>query len=110
MRKSHRIPLLADHHSHPSAYAAMNGCLDLRDVHDKRQALELIRHREEEIVFVLGWNNSLYGFDRDELEALPPTFICDAALCGFLVNDAARERLIDCLLYTSDAADEVVPV
>ena len=95
MRKSHRIPLLADHHSHPSAYAAMNGCLDLRDVHDKRQALELIRHREEEIVFVLGWNNSLYGFDRDELEALPPTFICDAALCGFLVNDAARERLID---------------
>jgi predicted amidohydrolase YtcJ len=93
MRKSHRIPLLADHHSHPSVYAAMYGCLDLRNVHDKRRALELIRHRDEEIVFVLGWNNSLYGFHRDDLEALPPTFVCDAALHGFLVNDAARERL-----------------
>lgn len=95
MRKSHRMPLLADHHSHPSAYAAMNGCLDLRDVPLKTRALELIGQRGEEIVFVLGWNNSLYGFHRDDLEALPPTFICDAALHGFLVNDAARDRLSD---------------
>jgi predicted amidohydrolase YtcJ len=90
---THRIPLLTDHHSHPSAYAAMNACLDLRGVFDKGQALELIRQRDEELVFVLGWDNSLYTFDRDDLESLPPLFICNAALHSFMINDAAGQML-----------------
>ena len=46
----------------------MNGCLDIREVTDKQRAVELIREREESLVFVLGWNNSFYRFDAAELE------------------------------------------
>jgi predicted amidohydrolase YtcJ len=88
-----RIPLLNDHHSHPSAYAAMNACLDLRGVTDKERALELIRHRHDDLVFVLGWSNSLYSFDSDDLDSLPPVFISNESLHGFVMNDDAGRRL-----------------
>ncbi len=56
-----RIPLLKDHHTHPSLYTSLNDSLDLRNVSGKAQALELIRARDDEINVVFGWNNSLYS-------------------------------------------------
>ena len=62
MTARHRIPLLTDHHSHPSAYAAMNACLDLRGVFDKGQALELIRQLHPDVL-VKGsdWTGQVVG-------------------------------------------------
>jgi hypothetical protein len=71
----------------------MNACLDLRDVNDKGQALDLIRHRHEDLVIVLGWSNSLYTFDSEDLNSLPPAFICNDSLHSYLMNDDAARRL-----------------
>jgi predicted amidohydrolase YtcJ len=91
--KTIRIPLLCDHHSHPSAYAAMNASLDLRDVVDKEEALDRIRQRREDLIIVLGWSNSLYTFEADDLNSLPPVLICNDSLHSFLMNDGAARHL-----------------
>ena len=40
----------------------MNACLDLRGITNKEEALEAIRHRHEDLVFVLAWTNNIYTF------------------------------------------------
>jgi predicted amidohydrolase YtcJ len=85
-----RIPLLKDHHTHPSFYAALKSCLDLRNISDRDEALLLIRERDDAVVFVSGWNNSLYSFSQTELERLPPVFISNVSLHTFLMNNAAE--------------------
>jgi predicted amidohydrolase YtcJ len=71
----------------------MRTCVDLASVEDKAVALDLIAARNAELVFVLGWNDSLFDFDTDDLEALPPVFIVNTSLHGFRVNEGGRERL-----------------
>ena len=86
-----RIPLLKDHHTHPSLYASLASALDLRSVEDKTRALALIRAKEDPVVVVFGWNNSLYTFEKAELENLKPVIICNVSLHSFLMNTPARE-------------------
>lgn len=88
-----RIPLLKDHHTHPSLYASLSNSLDLRNVSGKAEALALIRENDEEINVVFGWNNSLYSFEKEELESLAPVFICNVSLHSFLMNTPAKEML-----------------
>lgn len=90
-----RIPLLKDHHSHPSVYAAMNTCVDLRGVADRDEAERRIRQSGDEIVFVLGWNDSLFDFDAPFLDRLPPVFVCNTSLHAYRANRAARRRLAE---------------
>ena len=89
-----RIPLLKDHHTHPSLYTALGSCLDLRTVDDKTRALALIRARKDPVVVVFGWNNSRYTFE-EELESFGPVFICNVSLHCFVMNTAAKERFED---------------
>lgn len=93
MPRNERIPLLADHHTHPSVYGAMRSCLDLRLISGKEEALELIRQRDDDIVFVLGWIDTLYSFDEHDLSGLPSVFICNTSLHTFRMNAPAREHL-----------------
>jgi len=93
MTEIHRIPLLKDHHTHPSVYAAIKAGVSLRGISNKSEAIDLIRQRQESIVFVLGWDNSLFSFTRRELDSLPPVFICNTSLHAFLVNTACRDLL-----------------
>jgi predicted amidohydrolase YtcJ len=74
MKQKARIPLLKDHHSHPYLYAALASCPDIRFVKEKERALEMIaRHSvSDEVNVVIGWNDSLYGFSRADLDPLPP--------------------------------------
>ncbi|MCP4105119.1 MAG: amidohydrolase family protein [Desulfobacteraceae bacterium] len=88
-----QIPLLKDHHTHPSVYAALNNCLDLKYVSNKEDALSLIRQRDEEINVVFGWNNSLYSFEKEELDNLPALLICNLSFHSFLMNESAKEKL-----------------
>jgi len=95
MMPERRIPLLKDHHTHPSLYAALSKSLDLRTVRKKRQALELIRASKTPVTVVFGWNNSLYTFEKEELERLQPVLICNVSLHSFLMNTAAQERFAE---------------
>ena len=88
-----QIPLLRDHHTHPSLYATLSNCLDLRSISNKEDALSLIRERDEEINIVLGWNNSLYSFAKEELDNLAALFICNISFHSFLMNESAKEKL-----------------
>ncbi len=92
MPQIERIPLLADHHSHPSVYGALRTCPDLRGVIDKREALRLLAESPDEVVFGLGWSDTAYLLEAQDLEDLPPVFVCNTSLHSFRLNEAARER------------------
>ncbi len=89
-----KIPLIKDHHNHPSFYAGHYDCVDLRYITRKETAITLIREKNaDEVNLILGWNNSLYNFSKEELDSLPPVFICNVSLHMFLVNEAAINKL-----------------
>lgn len=88
-----KIPLLKDHHTHPSFYATLSTCLDLHSVKNKQEALSLINKNQGELVVIRGWNSSYYKFQDEELDNLPPVLICDISLHNFLLNKPARKIL-----------------
>jgi len=88
-----QIPLLKDHHSHPFFYAALGNCIDLRFISQKIDALNLIRQTDDDLIVAIGWNNSLYWFEKRELDALPPTVIINASVHGYLINHSGIEML-----------------
>ena len=93
MSTSYQIPLLKDHHTHPSISAAFSGAIKLRHVAEKEQALSLIRSSREDMTVAIGWNTSYYQFSDEDLESFPPVVICNTSLHGFLINAAARKIL-----------------
>ena len=95
MLQRRSIPLLKDHHTHPSVYAAMGDCLDLREAPTLEQAMEQIRTRGEGFQFVLGWTSSRYAFAPSDLEKLPPVFILSLSLHDFLMNTSGKKLLHD---------------
>jgi len=87
------IPLLHDHHNHPSQYAAFFDSADLSEVKEKEKAISIIEDNteEEKVNVVLGWNNSYYSFDRMDLKKLPPVIICNLSFHGFIHNKKAED-------------------
>ena len=88
-----QIPLLKDNHTHPSIWAALNDCVDLRTIKNKEEALSIIKKKDEDISIILGWNSGNYSFDKNDLNKLPPVIICNASFHNFLINDTAKEML-----------------
>jgi predicted amidohydrolase YtcJ len=95
MKKKERIPLLKDHHTHPWIYSSLSGCLDIRFIEDKAHALELIgsQNGKDELIVVIGWNDSRYHFSPEELNAFPPLVIMNTSLHCFVMNRAAEAKL-----------------
>ncbi|MBU0763621.1 MAG: amidohydrolase family protein [Bacteroidetes bacterium] len=89
--KTFILPLLYDHHNHPCIYSALSGAIELGEICSKEKALELIRHGKSRINLVVGWNDSMYSFTKNDLESLPSVFISNLSLHCFLINSAARE-------------------
>jgi len=60
MSRKETIPLLHDHHNHPSQYATFFYSADLSDVKGKDKAISVIEEntKRENVNIVLGWNNS----------------------------------------------------
>jgi len=90
--KHHKLPLLHDHHTHTSIYAALHNCIDLRFVKEKSKALAQIGESNNEPIIVLGWNNSLYDFSQAEIDKFPPLIICNTSLHSFLINSPGRKK------------------
>ncbi len=95
MSRKEIIPLLHDHHNHPSQYASFFDSVDLSGIEDKKKALSWIKANcsECELNVVLGWNNSYYDFNKKDLKDLPPVIICNVSFHGFLSNQKAEERV-----------------
>jgi predicted amidohydrolase YtcJ len=88
------IPLLKDHHNHPSFYALFNDCLNLQEIKDKQTALQMVQSLDKDrISVVLGWNTGFYSFSEDELKRFPPVIIVNISLHSFVINAAAEEAL-----------------
>lgn len=88
-----KLPLLKDHHTHPTIGAAFAGGINIRNIQQKSEVIELIQASREELTVVFGWNSSAYRFSNEELEAMPPVVICNLSLHGFLLNSSAKQRL-----------------
>ncbi|MEF8873605.1 MAG: amidohydrolase family protein [Candidatus Thermoplasmatota archaeon] len=95
MVKKETIPLLYDHHTHTTGYAALLDSVDLTEVEEKDEAISLIKENcsEEETSVVLGWNNSYYSFSKEEVEGFPPVVICNLSFHGFIFNEKAEEKI-----------------
>ncbi|MFP4001308.1 MAG: amidohydrolase family protein [Thermoplasmata archaeon] len=95
MKEERTIPLLHDHHNHPSQYAAFFNSADLSGVEDKGEAIKVIEENtnREDVNVVLGWNNSYYSFTQKELDELPPVIICNLSFHGFVYNKKAEEMV-----------------
>jgi len=96
MKKKVSIPVLRDHHNHPSIYAVFHDCLNLQEIKDKNEALKLLQSLDSETVsVVLGWNTGFYRFNDEELNRFPPVIIVNISLHSFIMNPAAAAMLRD---------------
>ncbi|MEF8834883.1 MAG: amidohydrolase family protein [Candidatus Thermoplasmatota archaeon] len=96
MERKITLPLLHDHHNHPSQYGAFFDSADISGIKDKEKAVSIIKNNtvEGKPNVVLGWNNSYFTFSEEDLQELPPVIICNLSFHGFLSNDKA-EKLIE---------------
>ncbi|TCS40185.1 amidohydrolase family protein [Reinekea marinisedimentorum] len=88
-----KLPLLKDHHTHPTIGAAFTGGINIRNIEQKSEVIRLIQASTEQLTVVFGWNSSAFRFTEAELETLPPVVICNLSLHGFLLNSAAKQQL-----------------
>ncbi|MFO7791662.1 MAG: amidohydrolase family protein [Candidatus Saliniplasma sp.] len=93
MVKKETIPLLHDHHNHPSQYAAFFDSANISGVRNKEEAISIIRDKtqKDRANVVLGWNNSYFSFSKSDLDKLPPVIICNLSFHGFVSNGKAEK-------------------
>lgn len=89
--KSARIPLLNDHHTHVSAYSALQNAISIHDAVNKTQAAALVARPGGELRIATGWNNSRYVFTETDLKTLPPVIICNSSFHSFLISSSAMK-------------------
>ena len=90
---TYTIPLLNDYHTHTSFYMAMRKFINIRDIRDFDKAYEAISKLDDDINVVLGW--SFGNQNRDKIEKLSPTILCDGSLHLIIMNQKAKDLLID---------------
>ena len=93
MKKTYSIPLLNDYHTHTSFYMAMRKFINIRDIRDFDKAYEVISKLNDKINVVLGW--SFGNQNRDKIEELSATILCDGSLHLIIMNQKAKDLLID---------------
>ncbi len=87
------LPLLHDHHSHGSLYAALGGCPDLSGLaFDEARSL-LASLPEDRLTLVTGYRSGVHRLEKSELDALPPALVADFSLHGFLCTGRALPLL-----------------
>jgi hypothetical protein len=96
MKKINSIPLLNEHHTHVSFYMAMRKCLDVRKITSCEEAFSLIKELGEDVNIVLGWTFGDSADIRSRIEKeLPAVLICDGGLHNYIMNQKAKDKLID---------------
>ena len=91
-----QVPLLADHHSHPLLYAALQKAVDLSEVFDLEEACDLISQaaaKDDQLTVAHGWKDQRFNFSVDRLAQLPPLAIFNVSLHQLLMNSKGRNLL-----------------
>lgn len=82
------VPLLHDHHSHISLYAALASCHDIAAL-DARSALAFLRALPgDRLSVVRGWRTNELRLGRSELASFPPIILINFSLHGYEISDA----------------------
>lgn len=82
------VPLLHDHHSHISLYAALASCHDIA-AYDASSALAFLRSIPgDRLNVVRGWRTNELRLSRSELASLPPILLINFSLHGYEISDA----------------------
>jgi predicted amidohydrolase YtcJ len=109
MTETFRLPLLADHHTHPLLYAAFSKTVSLMAVRSKTAANNLIvdalNKADSEMIVAHGWRNNHFDWSPQELELLPPVAIFNLSLHSLKMNSAGMRVMKN--LYGEDV-DRVV--
>jgi predicted amidohydrolase YtcJ len=86
-----KVPMFHDSHNHVALNIALNNSLDARNI-SYEEAMEAIsKMPESEINIITGW--MFYDFNKNDLESLPPVFICDNFLHAFFLNSKAKNMI-----------------
>lgn len=95
------IPLLKDHHHHPSLYISIvRNCIVATPIEDKKKVLSLIDNSEDDIIVVGGWDCTKYNLTKQEINHFKkPVIICNRSFHRYIINDIFRDRLIDFYTY-----------
>ncbi len=88
------LPLLNDHHHHPTLFGALSNFPSIENVVDKRKALDLITGNGEGFSCVYGWNSSEFILNKSDIEKMPPRVVLNFSLHGMVMNSGA-ERLFE---------------
>lgn len=99
MKTTHTLPLLYDHHNHPSLYCALSNCISLQNALTKQDALDRLRAEigNHAILIALYWDSARYDFSTEDLADLPAAIIINQSLHSFRMNPLAQELLKDSL-------------
>ena len=91
-----QVPLLADHHSHPLLYAALQKAVDLSEVFDLEEACDLISESAGDSIQLTvahGWKDQRFEFPSQRLEQLPPLAVFNVSLHQLLINSQGQSLL-----------------
>lgn len=89
------LPLLHDHHSHASLYAALEGCPDCAG-QEPRAAWRMLRDLpRDRLSVVRGWQPDVLPLAAADLAALPPVLAITDTLHGFALSEAALPLVAD---------------
>jgi predicted amidohydrolase YtcJ len=93
MKRIISSPLLHDHHTHVSLYAALGGVPSLAGL-SRDEARDLLSSLPaDRLNLVKDWRTDRLPLAQAELEALPPVLIVNASLHGYALNRGAVSRI-----------------
>lgn len=93
MRHRHELPLLHDHHSHISLYAALQSCPDISRMTATKARDYLGNLPADRLSVVTGWKSSSLALSAADLARLPPLLLVNFSLHGFAITDAGLPYL-----------------
>lgn len=100
MTHRYELPLLHDHHSHISLYAALQSCPDISRMHATMAREYLSTLPADKLSVITGWKSSSFALSPTDLGRLPPVLLINFSLHGFAITDSG-------LPYLKDAAPEL---
>lgn len=83
------LPLLHDHHSHVSLYAALGGLPDLSALGPEETMACLESQPKDRLGLVKGWRSDRFAFSDEAIGSLPPLLVINFSLHGFVMTKAA---------------------
>lgn len=88
------VPLIHDHHSHISLYAALASCHDIAAL-DAGAAIDFLRSLPaDRLSVVRGWRTNELRLGPAELASLPPVLLINFSLHGYEISDAGLPYLL----------------